>query len=329
MIRQLTSMVILILWYIYVSYGYLTPIIFVNKHKELLKIVESVFQTLVTYALKYGFGASTYYTDPIEALPNKINIIVCNHMASIDMFIVLSFLKYCNITKWICLAKRELIYFPGLGVNFKFGDHIKVARNFEEDKVNIIEQLEKIKEGTIIMFPEGTRFNPEKFKEGQQFSKDNGLPIFDNLLVPKTKGLWLIYNYLKENNKLGNVYDISIVVQNFLGKKAHIKELLLNRMGDIFLINRKINIPDIDDMIDFKLWFLQEWKKKDILINYNQKLIYQKMNIPDEKILIYSNLLFMSIITYEILKYPYFRYYFILSFVLANLMTMAKVPPSA
>jgi 1-acyl-sn-glycerol-3-phosphate acyltransferase len=325
MIRQLTSMVILLLWYIYVSYGYLTPIIFVNKHKELLKIVETVFQTLVTYALKYGFGASTYYTDPIEALPNKINIVICNHMASIDMFIILSFLKYCDITQWISLAKRDLIYFPGLGVNFRFGEHIKVARNFDEDKVKIIEQLEKIKEGTLIMFPEGTRYEPGKFKDGQQFSKDNGLPIYDNLLVPKTKGLWLIYNYLKENNKLGNFYDMSIVVQNFLGKKAHIKELLLNRMGDIFLINRKIIIPDINDMVDFKLWFLQEWKKKDILINYNQKLIYQKMNSPNEQLLLYSNLFFMSIITYEIWKYPYFRYYFIISFVIANLMTMAKI----
>ena len=49
------------------------------------------------------------------------------------------------------------------------------------------------------------------------------------------------------------------------------------------------------------------------------------MNSPNEQLLLYSNLFFMSIITYEIWKYPYFRYYFIISFVIANLMTMAKI----
>ena len=35
---------------------------------------------------------------------------------------------------------------------------------------------------------------------------------------------------------------ISIIIQNFLGKKAHMSELFLKPMGNTFLITRKFNI---------------------------------------------------------------------------------------
>ena len=323
MIKQLITSVLLIIWYIYVSYGYVAPFIFINKHETIIIFIEKIFQILVVYALKYGFQTDIYYTSKIDIYePNKINIVICNHVASIDMFIMLSYLKHCNIDQWIGLGKRELIYIPGLGVSFRFGKHIKVLRNFEEDKINIIKQLEQINEGTIIIFPEGTRFDPIKFKEGQQYSKDNNLPLYDNLLVPKTKGLWLIYNYLKEHNKLGNIYDTSIIIQNFLGKKAHMKELVINPMGNVFIINRKLVLPNLNDINDFKKWLFVEWKKKDELINMYNQIVYQKIYINNDnnKIILY-NLLFFGLVTYGLVTQPYLRYYFMITIVLIYLLS--------
>lgn len=40
-----------------------------------------------------------------------------------------------------------------------------------------------------MIFPEGTRIRASKLKEGQDFSKSRGLPIYGNLLVPRVKGL--------------------------------------------------------------------------------------------------------------------------------------------
>lgn len=328
MLRQLVALVILIIWYVYISYGFLSPLIFINKHEEILNKFEEVYQILSYYALKYGFQSETYYTNKVETLPNKINIVINNHTGTIDTFILLAFLKYCNDSeshsKWIALAKKELIYFPGLGLSFNFGNHIKVTRNWDEDKNNIIKQLDEIKEGTIIIFPEGTRFDEKKFAEAQKFSKENGYPIYDNLLVPKVKGLWTIYKHLKESNKLGNVYDLSIVIPKYLGKKALTKELIFNPMGNIFLIIRKLVFPDFQEISDFKVWFFNEWKKKDDLIKMHNKIFYQKMNLKDNRLMFGTNLLLFGLITYGLFTQKYLRYYFIGSMGLAYVMTLAK-----
>lgn len=330
MIRQLTAMVLLIIWYIYTSYGYLSPLILINKHDEIIILVQEIWQILSAYCIKYGFQSDTYYTNKIELKQkNKINIIICNHVASIDMFIILGFLKHCGIGKWIAFTKKELIYFPGFGLSCKFGKHVKLARNWDEDKDSMIKQFEKITEGNIIIFPEGTRIEPKKFKEGQEFSINNGLPVYDNLLVPKTKGLWMLFNYFKKNNKLGDVYDLSIIIQNFLGKKAHMEELFLKPMGNIFLITRKLNIyketnSDLSDMVEFKMWFLKEWKEKDKLINMYQTIAYQKIKSINESTTLLLNLSFFGLVTYGLIKQKYLRYYFMGSFGLGYLLTTIK-----
>jgi 1-acyl-sn-glycerol-3-phosphate acyltransferase len=329
MLRQLIALVILIIWYVYISFGILSPLIFINKHEELLKIFEETYQILSYYALKYGFQSQTYYTNKVETLPNKVNIVIGNHAGTIDTFIILAFLKYCNDeethkSKWIALAKKELIYFPGLGLSFNFGKHVKVARNWDEDKLQISKQLDKITEGTFFIFPEGTRFDEKKFKEGQQYSIENGFPVYDNLLVPKTKGLWTIYKYLEEKNKLGNIYDISIVIPKYLGKKALTKELIFDPMGNIFLITRKLIFPNFDEILDFKMWFLKEWKIKDNLIKMHEKIIYQKMKQKPNKLALTENLLFFGLVTYGLITQKYVRYYYMGSMGLAYILTILK-----
>jgi len=319
-------MVLLIIWYIYTSYGYLSPLIFINKHDEIINFVQEIWQVLSAYGIKYGFQSDIYYTNKIEIKKNnKVNIFVCNHVASIDMFIILGFLNYCGIGKWIAFTKKELVYFPGFGLSCKFGKHIKLDRNWDKDKDSMVKQFEKIEEGNIIIFPEGTRFEPKKFKEGQEFSIENGLPVYNNLLVPKTKGLWMLYNYLKETNKLGDIYDISVIIQNFLGKQAYMNELFLKPMGNTFLITRKLTITsNLSDMVDFKMWFLKEWKEKDKLINIYQTIAYLKMESINHKSTLFLNLLFFVLITYGLYSQKYLRYYFMSSIGLGYLLTFIK-----
>ena len=170
MIRQIVTIVLLVIWYVYTSYGFLSPLIFINQHEKILNKCEEIYQVLSYYGLKYGFQSNIYHVNKIESIPNKVNIVINNHTGTIDTFIILSFLKYCNDfeshkSKWIALAKKEIIYIPGLGLSFKFGNHIKVTRNWDEDKNQILKQLDDINEGTIIIFPEGTRFDEQKFKK--------------------------------------------------------------------------------------------------------------------------------------------------------------------
>jgi len=329
MIRQSVAFVILIIWYVYISYGFLSPLIFINNYETILNKFEEIYQILSYYALKYGFQSEIYFTHKYETFPNKVNLVISNHTGTIDTYIMLAFLKYCNDfeehqNKWISLAKKELAYVLGLGLSFKFGNHIKVVRNWNEDKDTILKQLENINEGTLFIFPEGTRFDEKKFKEGQQYSKDNGYPIYDNLLVPKTKGLWTVYKYLKDNNKLGNVYDSSIVIPKYIGKKALTKELLFKAMGNVYLINRKLNIPNFDTNEDFKMWFLNEWKIKDDYIKVYNKFVYQKMDKDNHKLTFLLNMGFFGLITYGLITQKYVRYYYLASIALGYALIYFK-----
>ena len=60
------------------------------------------------------------------------------------IFILLSILQSFGISKYINVAKKDLIYFPGLGQHFMFGKHIKLARNWEEDKDTIDNLFKKM-----------------------------------------------------------------------------------------------------------------------------------------------------------------------------------------
>ena len=89
--------------------------------------------------------------------------------------------------------------------------------------------------------PEGTRYTPEKHVIAKQFSLDNNLPVFTNMLYPKMKGLFHICNVLKENNKLGNIIDFTNFIKNLHLKKAHMDTLLTTKLDDTYSIINSYN----------------------------------------------------------------------------------------
>lgn len=322
MIKQISSLIFLLTWFIYVSYICLLPAVIFKKDSIISPIIKDVFSSLISSGLKYGFQPKMYYTNKIEQ-SNKVDIIIANHISTIDTNIILTFLNYCGITNYILVGKKELMYLPGFGFHFMTDNHIKLSRNWDKDEHSLHQQIEKINNGVIIIFPEGTRFEPDKLKTGQKFSLENDLPVYNNLLVPKSKGLWTIFNELKKRNKMGKLYDMTIVMQNFIGKTAYLTDLVLKDTGNIFIINREIQPINYSEHSDFKNYLLKEWKKKDELINIYDKIVYEKMEIPDNKLYIFYSILFIISITYG-LKKPENRFYFIGTILLSYMMTFSK-----
>jgi len=60
------------------------------------------------------------------------------------------------------------------------------------DKANILSTFRVLRSRKLpfwmLSFVEGTRATPKKITEGQEYSKERNLPVFKNLLVPRTKG---------------------------------------------------------------------------------------------------------------------------------------------
>jgi lysocardiolipin and lysophospholipid acyltransferase len=321
MLQQLVSIVLLIIWYIYISYTYLTPAIIIKEEKIINNIIKQSFQIISSYVIEYGFNPKIFYNKKIILTPGKIDILIANHNNIIDGFLIIHILKHMGITKWACIGKKEIMYVPGIGLNFLFDDHIKLSRKWEEDKLKLEKQLDYIKEGLIIIFPEGTRFTIDKWKEGQKYSRDNNYPIYDNLLVPKTKGLLTMLNYLKKNNKFGKIFDLSIVYEKF--HKSEATNLnILGKLEDIYLITRELDI-NIDTNLEnnFKPWLLNIWKEKDILFNYYKDVVYTEMKFNHDKIVLFTNILICITISYQLYENKYFRYYLIISIIIAYILT--------
>ncbi len=264
----------------------------ITKNKESANLTKSVITDTLSLIYQYGFNSSIYYSGKYIA-SNNIDIVIANHISTIDFGIFLSIINHFDDRNMFFIMKKDVVFFPSFGFVTISSPDLKLSRKMELDKSNITTAIRKIKSGVIVIMPEGTRFTPEKQMKAQQFSRNNNLPLFKNTLYPKMKGLWLIVNILKEEKRLGNLIDISNVIENFKGKAAYLPQILTKDMGRTYSIIQSYSIPNdkqssinLEDYDEFKKWFLEIWKQKDMALENVDKPNYytfKKLGINTKK----------------------------------------------
>jgi 1-acyl-sn-glycerol-3-phosphate acyltransferase len=218
---------------------------------------------------KYSFN-SNVYTAGNYIKSNKIDIVVMNHINTLDFIPHLSTIRHYDKRKIYFIAKKQITNIPIFGDYFIGDNTLLLERSFEKDKDNIKKFVEKINSGIIYIYPEGTRFNLKKLKKAQEYSEKNNLHKFNNSLYPKMKGLYTITNILHENNKMGNIISITGVVENFINKNAYIKTIITKKLGNTYTMIYTYKTPHIKKYEEFKEWFLNVWHIKNMNIeNYN------------------------------------------------------------
>lgn len=325
MINTYYPYLLLTIWFSCVAYVIIFPFYVTGQYHKISPTIKEIFQTLLISQLKHTFKLNIFANELIKSSENKIDIVLGNHFSTIDFEIVLTMLYHSGIHNYILVGKKELVYFPGFGLHFLIDNHIKLVRNWEEDKHSLSKQLDNIDKGVIFIFPEGTRFDIDKHKKGQEFSLNNNLPIYKNLLVPKSKGLWTIYNQLKEKNKLGKLFDMTMIIKNFKGENAYLEDLSKKDVGDIFIINRELEHPKkYEQNEDFKNWLLKEWKTKDILIDNYEEINYQSLNLKYNHFNVYTGFLLLFFVTFGLIKSKEVRYYLLCIVIMSYLLTIIK-----
>lgn len=311
------------------------------RNNSLLDYFKEQGQTFSNLILKYGFQPELYLAKSDENIKEKLNenpelidIIVSNHVSTIDFLLILGYLSKFNISSYNFVLKNEITYIPGMGLIAYICPDIKLSRNWEQDRDNITNQLDEIIQinrngkSIILIFPEGTRFSQEKLTQAQEFSSKNNLPTYDKLLVPKTKGLNLIINHLKQKNKLGRIWDCSLIIQKSFGKSAFLTDLIGKPVGPVFGIFRELKTDflnkDLPDSEKFKEWFLKNWKLKDNIIQLYENFIYEKIELEID----YLNILMISLIIIlftKLLFNEYGRYYIIAAIIISYLLIILKI----
>lgn len=310
------------------------------RNNSLLNYFKEQAQTLSNLILKEGFQPELFLAKSDDNIKEKINenpelidIVISNHVSTIDFLIILGYLSKFNINSYNFVLKNQITYIPGMGLLAYICPDIKLSRNWEQDKNNISYQLDDIinsnnkGKSIILIFPEGTRFSQEKLTLAQEFSSNNNLPIFNKLLVPKTKGINLIINHLKQKNKLGRIWDCSLIIQKFYGQSAYLADLFGKPVGPVFGIFRELKTDFLKTKPDsekFKEWFLNNWKLKDNIIQLYQQFIYQKIELDIDTHNMFIIALVLILFT-KLLFTEYGQYYIVATIIISYLLIILKI----
>ena len=287
MIKKIVAFIVLFILVISISQTICLGSYLFGKKEEGANIAKDIIISFLPYLYTYGFDSKILY-DGIYNTSNKVDIVISNHINTIDFTIYVSLIRLFDSRPIYFLFKKSIVFIPGSGFILGSGYDVKMNRKMEDDEENINNSISKIKEGIIILMPEGTRFTPDKYVEAQKYSKDNNLPVFKNTLFPKMKGVYTISNILKKNGVLGNIIDFTIQIENFKNTKCYMDKIMTKNLGNTFSIINTYSIPEkvLNSYDTFKKWFLIKiWMKKDIILETIQdtKLNEYKELVPNMK----------------------------------------------
>jgi len=255
-----------------------------NCSKKGSNISKNVLFDLLPVLYQKGFSSPIYYSGKYNRQEDKVDIMIGNHLNVLDFTIYVSIIRQFDNRDIYLIFKKTLIFIPAAGFIISSSNDIKLNRNYNDDKNNIMNSLKNIKSGIILLLPEGTRFTALKKELSHNYSTTNNLHKFNNILYPKMKGLWLICNCLTELNRMGNIIDLSIVVENYKNKECKTLDLLKKKLGNTYCVisSYQTDSSNIIEYDNFKEWFLDLWKEKDNIVGRmltrNDNYIYRKLD---------------------------------------------------
>ncbi|KAK9113177.1 hypothetical protein Scep_020696 [Stephania cephalantha] len=149
-----------------------------------------------------------------DSLPAKERVLlIANHRTEVDwMYLWDLALRKGSIGYIKYILKSSLMKLPIFGWVFHVVEFIPVQRKWELDESIMREMLSTFTDRQdplwLALFPEGTDFTQEKCTKSQKFAAEKGLPVLQNVLLPKTKGLCICLEVLK--GSMDAVYDVTI-----------------------------------------------------------------------------------------------------------------------
>nr|AZM65192.1 lysophospholipid acyltransferase 1 [Vitellaria paradoxa] len=216
-----------------------------------------------------------------ESVPEGERVLlIANHRTEVDwMYLWDLALRKRQHGSIKYILKSSLMKLPIFGWVFHIMEFIPVERRWEVDELMMRQMLSTFKDPQdplwLAVFPEGTDFAEHKCIKSQKYAAENGLPIFQNVLLPKTKGFLACLEELKDS--LDAVYDITI------GYKYRCPSFLDNAFGvdpsEVHIHVRRIPPSDIPISEDKTgSWLIDTFSLKDQLLSD----FYLKGHFPRE-----------------------------------------------
>ncbi|KAJ8306258.1 hypothetical protein KUTeg_016803 [Tegillarca granosa] len=165
------------------------------------------------------------------------------------------------------IVKDGIKFFPLYGFSFRQHHccYVKRGSSFNHDKFS-----------WIVIFPEGTRYNPELLdviERSQQFAKNAGHKPFKYLLTPRTKALNVCRKQLA--NHVTAVYDLTIGYSDtqdpVTGERTlapSIPEFISGSCKQLHIYLERIELKDVpEEEEELKKWLYKQYEKKERLMS--------------------------------------------------------------
>ena len=215
-------------------------------------------------------GSRLIYTG--DTLPDRENaIVISNHQQMTDIFVLMMLAKprgRLGDLKWF--VKDVIKYVPGVGWGMLFLDCLYVKRDWDADKDRISTTFSKFQKNQIpiwlISFVEGTRIKPEKLKRSQKFAREKGLPVLENVLLPRTKGFAASVQGLSGHAKA--VYDVTI---GYPAGPPNLWQMASGKATEFHIHVRRFSLTELpSNPVELASWLVTRYQEKDQLLKQFQ-----------------------------------------------------------
>lgn len=204
----------------------------------------------------------TWTHDIPDSYTDRPSLVISNHRSWADVFVLQSAIaKTGPIIKFI--AKKQLMYIPLLAViilALRFPVVERSSSRKESDQARRHRDFERIRsackdvdltQGTILIFPEGTRGSPSKIQSSSS--------SFNRLLAPKVGGFSLLVEALQDFEPV--IYDCSF----FYPIEFNFWQFLGGAVDDIHLQIQEVHWRK--DIVEHPAeWLMARWHQKDQLL---------------------------------------------------------------
>uniref|UniRef100_A0A096NFI5 1-acylglycerol-3-phosphate O-acyltransferase 5 n=1 Tax=Papio anubis TaxID=9555 RepID=A0A096NFI5_PAPAN len=221
-----------------------------------------VYQSMVLFFFENYTGVQILLYGDLPK--NKENIIyLANHQSTVDWIVAdILAIRQNALGHVRYVLKEGLKWLPLYGFYFAQHGGIYVKRSAKFNEKEMRNKLQSyVNAGTpmyLVIFPEGTRYNPEQTKvlsASQAFAAQRGLAVLKHVLTPRIKATHVAFDCMK--NYLDAIYEGSPTKIEFLCKECPKIHIHIDRID-------KKDVPEEQEHM--RRWLHERFEIKDKML---------------------------------------------------------------
>ncbi|CAL9687970.1 unnamed protein product [Knipowitschia caucasica] len=237
-----------------------------------------IYQSMVLFFFENYTGVEIIVYGDIPKKKENV-IYLSNHQCTADWIIAdMLAIRQSALGHVRYVLKDGLKWLPLYGWYFSQhgGIYVKRSSKFNEEamKKKLQRQTKAGAPMYLVIFPEGTRYNPELknvIVDSQSFAQKEGLAVLKHTLTPRMRASRLALEAMQGH--LDAVYDITVAYEGTLDSNGHRKpapsmpEFLCKECPRVHIHFNRVDIKEVPpEPMFFRRWLHQRFELKDRLL---------------------------------------------------------------